>query len=274
DVIAPRLPADFRRDDDQQHSREVAQHGKGQRERHEQQPFPRRTKNKKSVNRGEQKNGDETAHAAARRRNVKSVAAGGIEQLRSHPDHVNSQNVRHLFRKPRNQLPQGKRNELGALSQRNGKHEQKKREQAVPQPGAPPCQPHQPVNAAEQRGDGKIGLLQGVARDVQRQRRQQNQQARPPEFQRLRQQLPPLPPKKPDDQKRDEIAVAAIVLFAANGVGIIKPREKRRRMDIAQDGIAPKLEQQQPGRQQREEKSLVRQPMPAFNRVRPPVYRR
>ena len=102
--------------------------------------------------------------------------------------------------------------------------------------GGSPRQPHQPVNAGEQRGDGKIRLLHGVTRDVQQQRRQQNQQAGPTEFQRLRQQLTPFPPKKPDDQKRDEVAVAVV------GAGIVilpnHPRKQRWRVDVTEDGVA------------------------------------
>src|ERR1017187_8886181 len=106
---------------------------------------------------------------------------------------------------------------------------------------------------------------------MQQQRTHEQQQPRPPQIQRQREQFPTLPPENADDQKRDQVAVSVVVLLAADVVEIEKPFEQRRRMDVAQNRVPPKLEQHRPGRQQREEKRLVRQPLPAFQRIRPPI---
>ena len=87
---------------------------------------------------------------------------------------------------------------------------------------------------------------------------------RPPDFQRQREQCLPLPPEQADDQKRDEIAVGIIVgRTAGTSIGFMHPQKQRRRVDVTQNGIAQKLKQRQPRRQQQKEKALVRQPPPA-----------
>src|SRR5712671_1121333 len=109
---------------------------------------------------------------------------------------------------------------------------------------------------------------------MQQQRRREDQQSRPPSLQRQRQQILPFPPENADDQKRDEIAVTRIFRGTGAVVSFVQPAEQRRRVDVTEDGIAPELEQQEPRRQQREEKKLVRQAPPALDGVRPPVRRR
>jgi hypothetical protein len=42
-------------------------------------------------------------------------------------------------------------------------------------------------------------------------------------------------------------------------------------VDVTQNGIAQKLKQGQPGRQQSKKESLVRQPLPAIHRVLPKI---
>ena len=42
-------------------------------------------------------------------------------------------------------------------------------------------------------------------------------------------------------------------------------------MEVTKNGIAQKLKQRQPGNQQQEKETLVRQAPPAINSIRPPV---
>ena len=81
DVVAGLLTAQFRRDDDAKHSRQVPQNGKRNGQCHEENPFPSGPKRDKSINRGEQKNCDQTPDAAASRGHVVLVGACWINQL-------------------------------------------------------------------------------------------------------------------------------------------------------------------------------------------------
>ena len=82
----------------------------------------------------------------------------------------------------------------------------------------------------------------------------QKKNPRPPHLQRQREQGFPLPPKQAEDQKRNQRTMAVIRGRAGGLIGIFQPSEQRRRMDVAQSGIAEELKQHQPRRQQAEEK--------------------
>ncbi len=254
-------------EDDQRQPKDIPRHRQREGREDDHRRFPPHAKGDEPVNGKERQRHRQAANAATRGGDLVGVAALGVKNLHAFLNDVDAeQRAANPPRDVRHQVSQRHGDEVGHRPERHGKRKQEDGKETGPQPGRPPNQTGQRVHTKIKSDNRDACLLDDVAEQMHRQRTCHQRHRRPPVALGRGEQFVAFPVAQAQHDQRDD--VAQLVVLRAS-VGVVHPAVKRRRIDVAEGGVAEQLEENQPSPKQREEQRLVRHPPPKARQLVP-----